>query len=115
MKELIKVICFLSLAPMQFWSCHFSSDVFTTDNHFPLVSGRDIYSFIKLSIMAWHFSGENLDDETSLSRCWYIKLLYFSPDAKNGSVITSFLSEDIGRRNLVVCFVIFSSEVHKRS
>ena len=115
LKGLIRVTCFPSIAPTQFGNCHFYSNSFGTGNHFSLESGRNIYSYIKLSIITWHTSGTNLDIDTSLTRYWYIRLLYVSPVAKNRSVIANFSSGDIGRRNLVVFFVIFGFIVDKSS
>ena len=65
--------------------------------------------------MTWYTSGRNLHIVTSLTRYLYIRLLYVSPVAKNRSVIDNISSGDIGRRNLVVFFVIFGFIVDKSS
>ena len=114
-KKINQGTCSPSIAPTQFGNCHFSSNSFAMDNHFPLESGRDIYSSRKLSIINWYTSATILDIDTSLTRYWYIRLLHVSPVAKNRSVIANFSSGDIRRRKLVVFFVIYGFIVDKSS
>ena len=76
-------------------------------SHSCLDWGNFKYSSFSTLNFASATSGINFDIVLSHTRCWYIKLWYDSPVARNRKVRATFSSGEIGNLKCVVFFLIY--------
>lgn len=94
-------------APKQLENWHFSSSAFAISNLFSAISGKDMYSSRRTSVIGSHTSRTNLEIVTLLIKYFDKRLL--SLVTRNQNIMLRFSSRMICFRNLTV---FFSNLVH---